>query len=52
MDILQRAKNIIMTPKTEWTVIAAEEPNTAEIFKGYVLPLASSLQSPTSSDWG
>jgi len=40
MDILQRAKNIIMTPKTEWLVIAAEEPNTAEIFKGYVLPLA------------
>jgi hypothetical protein len=40
MDILQRSKNIIMTPKTEWPVIAAEEPNTAEIFKGYVLPLA------------
>ena len=40
MDILQRAKNIIVTPKTEWLVIAAEEPNTAEIFKGYVLPLA------------
>jgi hypothetical protein len=40
MDILQRVKNIIMTPKTEWLVIAAEEPNTAEIFKGYVLPLA------------
>jgi Yip1 domain len=40
MDILQRVRNIIMTPKTEWPVIAAEEPNTAEIFKGYVLPLA------------
>jgi hypothetical protein len=40
MNILQRAKNIIVTPKTEWLVIAAEEPNTAEIFKGYVLPLA------------
>ena len=40
MDILQRAKNIIMTPKTEWPVIAAEEPNTAQIFKEYVLPLA------------
>jgi len=40
MDIVQRAKNIIVTPKTEWPVIAAEEPNTAEIFKGYVLPLA------------
>jgi len=40
MDILQRARNIIMTPKTEWLVIATEQPNTAEIFKGYVLPLA------------
>ncbi len=40
MNIVERAKNIIMTPKTEWLVIAAEEPNTAEIFKGYVLPLA------------
>jgi hypothetical protein len=40
MDIRERVKNIIMTPKTEWLVIAAEEPNTAQIFKGYVLPLA------------
>jgi len=40
MDIVERAKNIIMTPKKEWLVIAAEEPNTAQIFKGYVLPLA------------
>jgi hypothetical protein len=40
MDIVERAKNIIMTPKTEWLVIVAEEPNTAQIFKGYVLPLA------------
>jgi hypothetical protein len=40
MDIVERAKKIIMTPKTEWPVIAAEEPNTVEILKGYVLPLA------------
>ena len=40
MDIVERVKNIIMTPKAEWLVIAAEEPNTAQIFKGYVLPLA------------
>ena len=40
MDIVERTKNIIMTPKTEWLVIAAEEPNIAQIFKGYVLPLA------------
>jgi Yip1 domain len=40
MDIRHRIRNIIVTPKTEWLVIAAEEPNTAQIFKGYVLPLA------------
>jgi hypothetical protein len=40
MDIRDRVKNIIVTPKTEWLVISAEEPNTAKIFKGYVLPLA------------
>jgi sterol desaturase/sphingolipid hydroxylase (fatty acid hydroxylase superfamily) len=40
MDIVERAKKIIVSPKTEWPAIAAEEPNTAEILKGYVLPLA------------
>lgn len=40
MDIVQRAKNIMLTPKTEWPLIAAEEPDLKMIFKGYVLPLA------------
>ena len=40
MDIVQRAKNIIVTPKTEWPVIAGEEPNIGRIFTEYVLPLA------------
>jgi hypothetical protein len=40
MDIVERAKKIIMTPKTEWPVIAAEEPNTTQILTGYVIPLA------------
>jgi hypothetical protein len=39
MDIINRAKNIIMTPKTEWSVIAAEEPNASGIITGYALPL-------------
>jgi len=37
---VDRAKNIIMTPKTEWTAIAAEEPNVGQIISGYVIPLA------------
>jgi hypothetical protein len=38
MNLVNRAKNIITTPKTEWAVIAAEEPNANGIFMGYVLP--------------
>jgi hypothetical protein len=40
MNLVERAKNIIMTPKTEWSVIAAEEPNAMQILTGYVIPLA------------
>ncbi len=40
MNLVERAKNIIMTPKTEWAVIAAEEPNAMQILTGYVIPLA------------
>jgi len=40
MSLVDRAKNIIMTPKTEWPVIAAEEPNATAILTGYVIPLA------------
>ena len=40
MILVDRAKNIIMTPKTEWLAIAAEEPNVAQIMTGYVIPLA------------
>jgi hypothetical protein len=40
MNLVERAKNIIMTPKTEWPVIAAETPNVGAIMTGYVIPLA------------
>jgi hypothetical protein len=40
MNLVERAKNIIMTPKTEWAVVAAEEPNAMQILTGYVIPLA------------
>ena len=38
MSLVDRAKNIIVTPKTEWAVIASEEANAGSIFTGYVLP--------------
>jgi hypothetical protein len=40
MNLVDRAKNIIMTPKTEWPVIATEAPNAGQIMTGYVIPLA------------
>ncbi len=39
MALVERAKNIIMSPKTEWAVIAAEEPNSGSMVTGYALPL-------------
>jgi len=40
MNLVDRAKNIMLTPKTEWPVIAAEQPNATAIMTGYVIPLA------------
>jgi hypothetical protein len=40
MKLIDRAKNIIITPKTEWEVIAGETTSQAEIITQYVLPLA------------
>jgi Yip1-like protein len=39
--IIERAKNIILTPKTEWPLIAAEATPSAQLYLGYVLPLAA-----------
>ncbi len=40
MALVDRVKNILLTPKTEWDVIAAETTPTASLITGYVLPLA------------
>ena len=40
MGIVDRVKNILLTPKTEWTVIAGETASTGELMGGYVAPLA------------
>lgn len=40
MNTIERVKNIITTPNTEWDVIAAEQPNTGQIIFNYVLLLA------------
>lgn len=40
MNLIERAKNILISPAKEWDVIAGEEPDVNKIFTGYVIPLA------------
>lgn len=41
MGLVDRVKNILLTPRTEWDVIAAEATPTPQLVTGYVLPLAA-----------
>jgi Yip1 domain len=41
MNLVARAKAILMTPKQEWAVIDAEPLNNSELVAGYILPLAA-----------
>jgi Yip1 domain len=52
MNLVERAKNIIVTPKTEWDVISTEEPNIQQILLGYVLPLALIPTIAVIIGWG
>ena len=52
MNLVERAKNIITTPKTEWAVIASEEPDIQQILIGYVLPLALIPAIASILGWG
>ena len=39
--IVARAKSLLLSPKTEWPVIAAEPATTQSLYMGYVVPLAA-----------
>ena len=39
--IIARAKSVLLSPKTEWPVIAAEPETTSGLFMGYVVPMAA-----------
>jgi hypothetical protein len=41
MDIVQRVKNVCLTPSTEWPVIAGETTSTGSLVTDYVVPLAA-----------
>ena len=40
MTIVQRVKNILLQPKTEWVVIEGEPAGTASLYTGFLIPLA------------
>ena len=40
MDIINRVKNILVSPKTEWTAIEAENEPHVKLFTTYVVPLS------------
>ena len=41
MSLVDRVKNIIVTPKTEWEAIAAQSTPASQVVAGYVVPLAA-----------
>jgi hypothetical protein len=41
MSIVDRVKNILMSPKTEWPVIAGEATTTQALYTGYIMILAA-----------
>ncbi|MDB6157483.1 MAG: Na+/proline symporter [Gammaproteobacteria bacterium] len=40
-SLIERIKNIVLTPKTEWRVIEAEPTSVAQLYTGYVMPMAA-----------
>ena len=40
-QLIARVRNILVTPKTEWPVIAAERTTVADLYKNYILILAA-----------
>ncbi len=41
MNLVDRAKNILLSPNTEWEVIRSETPTTAQLFSQYAVILAA-----------
>lgn len=41
MNLIERVKQILLSPQTEWEIIAAEPTTTVELYKTYIAPLAA-----------
>ena len=39
--LIDRVKNILLTPKTEWPVIAGESTTVPDLYKNYIVVLAA-----------
>ena len=52
MNLIDRAKKILLTPKTEWDVINSETPNIQSILTTYVIPLIAIGAVASFIGWG
>lgn len=52
MNIIERVKNILITPKKEWDVVAAEEGTLQSVLMTYVIPLSVIGAAATLLGWG
>jgi len=52
MNLIDRAKNILLTPKTEWDVINNETPDSTKILTTYVIPLVAIGAVASFIGWG
>ncbi len=41
MNLVERVKRILLSPQTEWEVIDTEQTTPAELYTGYIAPLAA-----------
>ena len=41
MNLVERVKNIVLTPQTEWQAIAGETATVSDLYKSYIVPLAA-----------
>lgn len=51
MALVDRVKNILLSPKTEWQVIDAEPTTVGDLYKGYIIPLAAIGPIATAIGW-
>ncbi len=52
MNLIERAKNILLTPKTEWDAVNNETPDTTKILTTYVIPLVAVGAVAAFIGWG